>query len=75
MRRAIEPPRPGAAAEPGVADTFVVGANDPVLVNADGPASGASFVDFVAPPSYGASNAGIVNAVFAEQEPQLTTTG
>ena len=65
----------GAAAEPGVADTFVVGANDPVPMNADGPASGANFVDFVALlPSYGASNAGIVNAVFAGQEHQLTTT-
>ena len=66
----------GAAAEPGVADTFVAGANDPVLTNADGPANGANFVDFVAlHPSYGASNAGIVNAVFAGQEHQLTTTG
>ena len=45
-------------------------------MNADGPASGANFVDFVALlPGYGASNADIVNAVFAGQEHQLTNTG
>ena len=63
--------------ESNVADFVQLAQSDDgvvVQVDANGVASGANFVDVVALPGYGASNADIVNAVFAGQKHQLTTT-